>query len=87
VITDPLPLLKRIRYRMLKEEFQIGVDGDMNTFMASKIQQIANVPSGVFENPRITKIHDSLPRHFFCRETVSPMCKAGSGIALFALFP
>jgi hypothetical protein len=70
---------------MLKGEFRIGVNGDTSAFTALKIQRIAQVRHVVFDNSRVTRMRDSLPLHFFCRETIMSVFDARWGIGLFAL--
>jgi hypothetical protein len=67
VMSDPLHLLKRIRYRLLSADFRINVNGDERDFAISAIQTIAQIPQVVFNNSRMTKMHDSLPLHLFSK--------------------
>jgi hypothetical protein len=67
VISDPLHLLKRIRYRLLSADFRIGVNGHERDFAISAIQIMAQIPQVIFDNSRMTKMHDSLPLHLFSK--------------------
>jgi hypothetical protein len=87
VIADRLHLLERISYRMLRGEFRIGINGDTSTFRVSKIQMSAKVSPVVFDNSRITKMDDSPPLDFFCRETLMSVFDAGWRIELLTLLP
>jgi hypothetical protein len=87
VISDPLHLLKRIRYRLLSSDFRIGVNGDERDFLISTIQTIAQVPPAVFDNSRMTKMHDSLPLHLFSRQPILEAFERHQGREFFVLFP
>jgi hypothetical protein len=49
VISDPLHLLERIRYRPLSVDFRIGVNGDERDLAMSAIQIIAQIHQVVFD--------------------------------------
>ena len=61
---DPLHMLKRARYRFLSHNFsQVFSNG--NIFNFSNIRHKFNIPSIVWYNGKITKMHDSLPLELF----------------------
>lgn len=66
IISDPLHVLKRIRYRWVSAVFTIGVGshGD-SVFSTAVIESWNMLPPIVFLNSRITKMHDSLPLRLF----------------------
>jgi hypothetical protein len=55
VVTDPLHLLKRIRYRLLSGEFRVAPGGSTHIFTITKIHAVPWLPAIVFDNSRITK--------------------------------
>lgn len=70
IICDPLHVLKRARYRLLKtnEKMMLMSNFDVNNPLVvdpSVIQQIINVPPVVFQDNLLTKMHDSLPLELF----------------------
>jgi hypothetical protein len=87
VISDPLHLLKRIRYRLVSADFRIGVNGDERDFAISAIQIIAQSPQVVFDNSRTTKMHNSLPLHFFSKQPIIAAFEKCQGREFFVLFP
>jgi hypothetical protein len=79
VISDPLHILKRIRYCLLSANFRIGVDNDELEFTTSALQSVANAPHVVFDNSRITKMRDSLPLHLFSEKPILAVFKECTG--------
>jgi hypothetical protein len=67
IITDPLHILKRIRYRygFLSGPFRIGVGHDQTEFCIDDVQDKLPLPPIVFNNSRITRMHDSLALELF----------------------
>ena len=61
---DPLHLLKRVRYRFLSHNFSL-VSKNEDTFNYTKLVSKFNLPDVVFDNSKITKMHDSLPLQLF----------------------
>jgi hypothetical protein len=70
VVSDPLHLLKRIRYRLLSSHFRIGVNEDLTAFSILSIEMTAQVPPVVFDTARIATMHDSLPLQLFSRQPI-----------------
>jgi hypothetical protein len=69
-VTDPLHMLKRIRYRFLSGDLRVGADERIEIFTITKIKAAVKLPGIIFDNPRITKMHDFLPLQLFSRETI-----------------
>lgn len=69
IISDPLHLLKRARYRLLKTlegcSIIAGFNASSPSLDISAMEQTLNLPSVVFLNLPITKMHDSLPMKLF----------------------
>jgi len=65
VISDPLHLLKRGRYRLLSNDIALGFTERCSRLNVSRARELLNLPSIIFSNQRITKMHDSLPLKLF----------------------
>jgi hypothetical protein len=87
VVSDPLHLLKWIWYRLLSSSFRIGVNEDLRTFAILSIQMTAQVPPAVFDNARVTKLHDPLPLQLFARPPSVAAFEGYQGQEFFVLFP
>jgi hypothetical protein len=87
VISDPLHILKRVRYRLLSADLRIGVDNDEREFTTSALQSVANVPHVVLDNSRIIKMLDSLPLHLFSEKLILAVFKACAGQEFSSCFP
>jgi hypothetical protein len=87
IISDPLHILKRIRYRFLAADFQIGFGRDDNIFSIKSVKAIVSLPPIVFDNSKITKMHDSLALSLFSPGSLATIFGASMGPALFAFFP
>jgi hypothetical protein len=61
VVPDPLHLQKWIRYRLLSGEFRVAPTGSTHIFSITKIHTVAQLHPVVFDNSRITKLHEPLP--------------------------
>jgi hypothetical protein len=69
VISDPLYLLKRIRYRLLLADFRISVNRDEGVSNLNDPSHCTS-SSSCFDNSRIIKMHNSLPLHLFSRQRI-----------------
>ena len=67
IISDPLHILKRVRYRLLSgKQIIIGFQTENSVIDLNLLQsQLIQCPSIVFNNSKITKMHDSLPLTLF----------------------
>ena len=65
VISDPLHLLKRGRYRLISSNVHSGFFAESPIINLSQIQDILNLPSIVFSPLGITKMHDDLAIDLF----------------------
>ena len=63
-ISDPLHILKRGRYRYLSHNF-VYFSRKEKSFNYTQIVSLINLHSYVFDNSRITKMHDELPLKLF----------------------
>ena len=65
VISDPLHLLKRARYRILGSEVHLGLTNSSKMLDVNVLREILSVPSKVFANQAFTKMHDELAISMF----------------------
>ena len=65
VISDPLHLLKRGRYRLTSSKIHCGLTNYSEIINLSTIQNIFKYPEITFSNSQITKMHDSLATRLF----------------------
>jgi hypothetical protein len=69
IFSDPLHLLKRIRYRFVSSEFSIGFGGQSIRFSIDRIHKSSICSPVAFLNSRIAKIHDSLHLELFSQRS------------------
>ena len=66
IICDPLHMLKRARYRMLKNiPMAISIQANPTIFSHQIVEEYLKIPSIVFNDSPITKMHDILPLTLF----------------------
>lgn len=67
IISDPLHILKRVRYRLVQNGDLIipGFSEDCGMINIDEIKRQLNLPMVVFSNDSYTKMHDSLPGILF----------------------
>jgi hypothetical protein len=79
IVSDPLHLMKSIRYRWASSEIAIAFGADPAKFSLRTLEGWNVVSPVVFMNSHITKMHDSLPLHLFSPTTFSTMFRRGQG--------
>jgi predicted transposase YbfD/YdcC len=87
MISDPLHILKHIRYRFLSRHFRIRVGNDKTKFCIDQIRNKLPLPSIVYNNSRITNMHDSLAFELFSQASVHTIFQNCLQQASFAFFP
>ena len=65
VISDPLHLLKRARYRLLGAQVHVGITGTSPLINISVLKKLLSLPSKVFLDQKFTKMHDDLAISMF----------------------
>jgi hypothetical protein len=69
MVSDPLHLLKRVRYRMVNGKWPlvVGLDASSTRLKLLDLMSLVGecLPHVVFSNDPITKVHDSLPMMLF----------------------
>ena len=65
IVSDPLHLLKRARYRILSNNLSQDFYNPSKIIDIQKTKQLFDLPSIVYSNSKITKMHDSLPLMLF----------------------
>lgn len=69
IVSDPLHVLKRARYRLLGSQVHTGLTNSSNQIDIKRLSQILRLPSKVFCNQPFTKMHDDLPVSLFSLDT------------------
>ena len=70
IISDPLHVLKRARYRLLGSRVHTGLTNGTTQIEIDRLVEILHLPSKVFSNQHFTKMHDDLPVSLFSLETL-----------------
>lgn len=70
MVSDPLHILKRARYRLLSSDVHVGLTNSSEVIDIERLQGLLNLPSKVFSNQRFTKMHDDLPISLFSFESL-----------------
>ena len=65
VVSDPLHILKRARYRLLGSEVHLGLTNSSGIINVSVLREILPLPSKTFSNQPFTKMHDDLATSLF----------------------
>ena len=60
IISDPLHLLKRARYRLVSKNIDIGMSGEERLINVSRMKQLFDLPANTWSNSLYTKMHDDL---------------------------
>jgi hypothetical protein len=87
IITEPLHVLKRIHYRFLSGPFRIGVGHDQTEFCIGDVRDKLPLPPIVFDNSRITKMHDSLTLELVSQASLHQIFNNCMPLAFLAFFP
>ena len=75
IVSDPLHVLKRARYRLLGSQVHCGLNSNTGEISVSRLAEILRLPSKVFCNQKFTKMHDDLPVMLFSLETLVTLAK------------
>ena len=70
IVSDPLHILKRARYRLLNSDVHTGLTNSSEVIEVEKLKKLLNLPSKVFSDQRFTKMHDDLPISLFSFESL-----------------
>ena len=70
IISDPLHLLKRARYRILSHNVHSGFTNQSSIINTTQIQEILELPTLVWKNEKYTKMQDDLPIKLFSLENL-----------------
>jgi hypothetical protein len=71
IISDPLHLLKRIRYRWASKNFSMRLGHERVFFSTDRIRKVGFLSLIVFLESQASKMHDSLPVQLFSPMTFS----------------
>ena len=70
IVSDPLHILKRARYRLLGSIVHAGLTNSTEAIDADALAAVLNLPSKVFSSQKFTKMHDDLPISLFSFESL-----------------
>ena len=74
IVSDPLHLLKRARYRILKSKVHGSFENSTDSLISvERLQRQLDLPSVVFCNEPYTKMHDELATRLFSLSTLSSL--------------
>ena len=88
VVSDPLHLLKRARYRLLSSTVHGGFENTTASVISvDSLQSQLDLPSVVFNNEKYTKMHDALATRLFSLTTLSSLLENNNYSALAYFMP
>ena len=88
MVSDPLHLLKRARYRLLSATVHSGMENTTDSVISvDKIRQQLDLPSQVFATDKFTKMHDDLATKLFSLDTLASLFQMRNLTALAYFLP
>ena len=75
IVSDPLHILKRARYRLLGNVVHTGLTNSTGMIDINRLATVLNLPSKVFSSQKFTKMHDDLPISLFSFESLVILAK------------
>lgn len=88
VISDPLHLLKRARYRLLSSSVHSSFENLSESLISlDRLREELNLPSVVFSQEKYTKMHDSLATQLFSLRNLNILIKKKNLNALAYFLP
>ena len=87
LISDPLHLLKRGRYRLISNKVHTGLDNYTDIIDIDYLKKLFIYPSCIFSNSRITKMHDSLATKLFSFYSLKTIIESGNSSYLTFFLP
>lgn len=87
VISDPLHLLKRARYRLVSSNVHIGLTKNSKIIDIEKLKEIFQYPNIIYSNLVITKMHDSLATQLFSFYSLKELIESGNSEYLVYFLP
>ena len=85
IISDPLHLLKRARYRLLATNIHIGLTEASEWIDIDVLRSILSLPSKTFSNQKFTKMHDDLAVSLFSMGSLAEIYKGKVEYAAYFL--
>ena len=85
IVSDPLHILKRARYRLLGSDVHIGLTNSTQLIDVERLQSLLNLPSKVFSSQKFTKMHDDLPVMLFSFESLMVLAESEPGYLAYFL--
>lgn len=76
VISDPLHLLKRGRYRLVSRKVHAGLTSNSQLINIGVLESVLKLPKITFSSQRITKMHDDLAINLFSFHSLNHLIEA-----------
>lgn len=76
MISDPLHLLKRARYRLVSKNIDVGMSGEERPINVSRMKELFDLPAKTWSNSLYTKMHDDLAVRMFSLENFVRLVEA-----------
>lgn len=70
IVSDPLHILKRARYRLLGSIVHAGLTNSTEAIDADVLASVLNLPSKIFSSQKFTKMHDDVSISLFSFESL-----------------
>ena len=77
IVSDPLHLLKRARYRCLSKEIHVGISGEDRRLNLQKMKKLFDVPTTVWIDKPYSKMHDDLAVPLFSLDNFIKLIEEG----------
>lgn len=85
VVSDPLHILKRARYRLLGSDVHLGIMNNTIIVDVGVLRELLPLPSKVFSNQIFTKMHDDLAVSLFSLSSLYELCQNKSDYVAYFL--
>ena len=85
IISDPLHVLKRARYRLLATDTYLGMTKGSDVISIDVLKSVLSLPSKVFSEQKFTKMHDDLPISLFSLSSLVEIYEKQPGYAAYFL--
>ena len=88
IVSDPLHLLKRGRYRLLSSNVHAGFEKTNESLISpEEVRKVVDLPALVFSSEKYTKMHDDLATQLFSLQTLAKLFRARNNSALVYFVP
>ena len=88
IVSDPLHLIKRARYRILSSKIHGGFENTTESVISvDSLRSQLDLPSAVWSNEKYTKMHDDIAVRLFSLETLASLFEKRNMTALTYFLP